>query len=204
MSAVPTPASVRRFTIQEYLESEYVSPSRREFHDGRIVDLSETQAMAGGSPMHSLVTANLIGSLFAALQGKPCRAYDANLRIRPAGESFYFYPDCSVVCGPLEFDPADTHQQTVINPTVVIEVVSPSTEAFDRGEKFAKYRQIESLRHYVIASLTSPSIDIYTRKADGSWLFAASHGLENHLTLDAIGVSVPLGQVYAEVVFEAA
>src|SRR5690606_10192069 len=138
------PTKTTRSTPQEYLRYEYDAQFRHEWRDGQVV------AMAGGSPDHSLVIANFLGELHARLKGKPCRVYDSNLRVRDRRTTLYTYPDLTIICGEREFDPKDERRQTVLNPTVVVEVLSPSSEGDDMGEKFSHYRAIESVKESVV------------------------------------------------------
>src|SRR5438105_5763209 len=129
----------RRFTIDEYLRLEASAKQRHEYRNGQII------AMAGGSPEHSLIIANVIRELGNHLKGKPCRVYDSNLRVRIPRTPLYTYPDVSVICGETQVDPQDPGRTTATNPRLIVEVLSSSTEADDRGEKFRRYRSLESL-----------------------------------------------------------
>jgi len=113
----------------------------------------------------------------------------------------YLYPDASVICDPPLFDPQAGGRTTVLNPRVAVEVLSPSTEAYDRGKKLQRYLQIPSLEEYVLIAQAEPSIDTYFRHPDGSWTFSVAYGLDATVTLRSLGVSVPLGEVYANVDF---
>ena len=192
------PVENRRYTVSEYLMFERAAHERHEYRDGQIL------AMAGGTYRHSLILANLIGELRNALKGKPCRALESNLRVRIPRTPLYTYPDASVVCGEPQFDPNDDALETIINPRVLLEVLSPTTEAYDRGEKFTRYRQIESLQEYVLLSQDLPRAEVFLRQPDGTWLFSVSSGLEGKLKLAALGVEIPLVEVYAGVSTESA
>jgi Uma2 family endonuclease len=124
------------FTPEQYLEIERQAELKSEYYEGEIF------AMSGGSPEHSLIAANVISDLHSQLRGKPCRVYTSDLRVH-ASEALYTYPDVTVVCGALQF--SDEHRDSVTNPTLIIEVLSPTTEAWDRGGKFEQYRQREAL-----------------------------------------------------------
>jgi len=138
--AVTSPAA--RLTEAEYLALERSAPFKSEFFDGEMF------AMAGGSPMHSLMGANLIGELRSKLKGGPCRPFTSDLRIKIEATGLFTYPDVSVICGPLHF--VEGTDDTVVNPTLIVEVLSDSTEAYDRGEKFQHYRQMPSLKEYLL------------------------------------------------------
>lgn len=180
---------------EEYLRLEQEAVRKHEYYRGEVF------AMAGGSPDHSLLIANIIGALHARLRGKPCRVYDSNLRVRVQDADAYCYPDVSIVCGQREFDPIDVRRQTILNPTLIVEVLSPGTEAFDRGGKWARYEQIPSLKQYVIVSQETPSAETYLRQTEGIWHYSAARGIKASLQLDSIGVALDLSEVYAGVEF---
>jgi Uma2 family endonuclease len=190
------PATQRRFfSVEEYLRLERDSSEKHEYRDGEIL------AMAGGTADHSLILANTIRELGNRLKGKPCRLYESNLRVKIARKVLYCYPDATVVCGPSQFDPQDAHKTTIINPRVIIEVLSPSTEAYDRGAKFTRYREIESFEEYVLIAQDEPSVETFLRQADGTWSFAAYSGRDAVAKVRCLGVELPLAEVYAGVEF---
>lgn len=195
MTAMGLPAAKRRYTVAEYLELERNSAERHEYNDGEIL------AMAGGTPEHSLLVANVIREVGNRLKGKPCRVYDANLRVAVSGPSRYLYPDSSVICGPVEYDLQDVTRQTVMNPRLVVEVLSPSTEAYDRGEKFTRYRAITSFQEYVLVSQHAPLVETYFRQADGTWLVSFFSGMDAVAQLPSLDVRLPLHEIYADVTF---
>ncbi len=198
MTALPTGKTPPWISPQEYLEAEYHREFRHEYHDGVVVDMS------GGTVDHSLIIANLIGSLFSGLKGKPCRVFDSNLRVRAIKKNSYFYPDASVICGGVELDKLCRLGETVANPVATFEVSSPKTERFDRTYKFSAYRDIETLKHYCIVSARAPSIECYTRRDDGTWLFTAANELSAHVELPQIDIRLSLADVYAGVTFASA
>jgi Uma2 family endonuclease len=160
MCDVSTTAHRVRYTYADYLALEASSNVKHEFLDGQIY------AMAGGTPEHAALAAAVIGLLFPLLRGSGCRAYDADLRVRtPSGLATY--PDVTVVCGPAERHRQD--EQSVTNPKVIVEVLSPSTEEYDRGDKFDHYKSVRSLQQYVLVSHRERSIEVWTREHDGSW-----------------------------------
>src|SRR5215203_5528676 len=138
------PQPIHRHTIAEYLRAEETAVEKHEFHDGEIL------AMSGGSPAHSLIATNAGREIGNRLKGKPCRVYNSDLRVAVAASARFVYPDLTIVCGGLEFHPDDAKRHTVTNPRVLIEVLSPTTEAYDRGDKFAQYREIPSFQEYVL------------------------------------------------------
>jgi Uma2 family endonuclease len=180
-------------TPAEYLRVERAAAYRSEYFAGEMF------AMAGGSPRHSLIRTNLIGELSGGLKCCPCTAYDSDLRIRVSATGLYTYPDASVICGALEFD--DEHRDTVLNPTLIAEVLSEGTEAYDRGKKFNHYRQLPSLREYLLVAQDRPTLERFARNADGTWTLTIKSGLDQSLDLSAIGVTLSLAEVYDKVDF---
>jgi Uma2 family endonuclease len=189
------PQAIARATPEEYLRRERDAQEKHQYYLGEIF------AMAGGTAHHSLIIANLIREIGNRTKGGPCRVYDSNLRIRTPRTVLYTYPDISVVCGELEYDHLDTQQETVTNPTLIIEVVSPSTEAWDRGRKFENYIQIESLRQYLLVSTYNPRVESYLRQADNTWLFSSTFGLSEIIQLRSIKIDLPLSEIFAGVPF---
>lgn len=190
-----TLAPRKDYTPEEYLELEQSSAGKSEYHAGVIY------AMAGGSPQHSLICANVLGLLSAALREGSCAPYDSNLRVAAAEEGFYTYPDASIVCGPLETQ--GSRADTVTNPTVVFEVLSDSTEAYDRGAKFGFYRTIPSLREYVLISQSAPAVEVFSRQEHGVWLMSAFQGLGAVAKLMSVSVQLPLAEIYRRAEFSA-
>jgi Uma2 family endonuclease len=149
--------------------------------------------------MHSLIGANAITALNNQLRSGPCRPFTSDLRVRPPGVPFYTYPDISVVCGPLEFD--DEQEDTITNPTLIVEVASPTTEAYDRGVKFKLYQKMASLREYLVISHAEPTLDLFIRQDSESWLLRSASGLESSLVFPKLGVTLALKEIYAGVTF---
>ena len=189
MVAQPNP----RCTPQEYLKYERAAEFRSEYLDGCII------AMAGASRAHDQICVNITASLHSQLRGKTCEAYTANMRmgVRPANS--YFYPDLSVVCGDPVFD--DEWQDTVLNPSVAIEVLSPSTEAYDRGDKSAAYRQLESLREYLLVSQDKPRVELYRRGPDDAWTLREWSRLDAAVEMESIHCRILLSGIYERVEF---
>ena len=179
----------RRVTEAEYLAFDRASEQRHEFADGEMV------AMSGGTLEHSAVAANVIAELGVALRGRPCRPLTSDMRIRTRSGR-HFYPDGSVVCGsPVLYD--DT-RDVLMNPTVVVEVLSDSSEAYDRGDKFAHYETIPELREYVLASQKAPRIEVFTRQGDDAWVRRV-YGPGQRAVLAAIEAEIAVDEVYAGV-----
>jgi Uma2 family endonuclease len=178
------------FSFEDYAEIAERSPTRVEFWEGTILDMS------GGSPRHSAICANIIGILGAELRGAPCRVFDSNLRVRSLPANRATYADATVVCGELELDPTDKTRQTVLNPALVIEVLSPSTQGDDRGPKLDCYKLIAGIRAVVLVAQDGPAVTVHERRADGSWSEANYH--EGTVPLAAISCALPLSEVYEQ------
>lgn len=184
-----------RLSYQEYLEMEERSDERHFYWDGELF------AMSGASPRHYEVEANLVVQVHRALEGRPCRPYTGNVRLRSVAlDSRCAYSDAVVVCGRLNTHPED--HNAVTNPTVVFEVLSPSTERFDRGDKFAWYRSFDTLRSYVLVSQERVQVEHFHREGD-LWTLRV-HGPGDLLTLPDLEVSVPVDAFYEGVDWETA
>lgn len=181
-------AAVSRVRYADYLAAEEISAVKHEYCDGAVV------AMAGGTPLHSRLKTNLAGEIFRALIGKPCSSFDADLRVRVPATTLATYPDLTVICGPLERDGEDRHAAT--NPTALFEVLSPSTAAYDRGEKFDHYVRLDSLQVYVLVDHARPHVDMYTRDPAGGWL-RRGFGPGDTVRIEAIDASVRVDDIYA-------
>jgi len=192
-TTMPAPLTVRRLTEQEYLAVERAAPFKSEFFGGEMF------AMAGGSPMHSLIAANLIGELRTRLKSRPCKPFTSDLRLRIEATGLFTYPDVSVVGGPLQF--AAGTDDTVVNPTLLIEVLSDSTEAYDRGEKFQHYRQLPALKEFLLVSQRLPRIEQFLRRPNEEWALRTAQGLEATLALPSLEITLELNEVYAGVEF---
>jgi Uma2 family endonuclease len=188
---VPEPR--KQLTEAEYLALERRAEFKSEFYDGEMF------AMAGGSPTHSLIATNLAGELRARLKGKPCLPYNSDLRLKIEATGLCTYPDLSVVCGPLQFAPGQ--DDTFVNPTLLAEVLSDSTEAYDRGKKFEHYRQIPTLREYLLVSQKEPRIEQFLRQPNGEWTLREAAGLAAVLTLVSLDITLSLAEAFANVQF---
>lgn len=184
-------APVRKLTGAEYLEIERAAEFRSELVDGEMV------AMSGGSYEHSTVISNLAGELRNRLKGRPCRPTASDLRVFAPESNLYTYPDVVVVCGQPQF--LDDRRDTLLNPTLLAEVLSPSTERYDRGRKFGHYREIASLTEYLLVAQDAPRIEQYVRADDGRWIFREATGLEASIELPSLGIHLPLAEVYDQV-----
>lgn len=185
--------TARRFTVEEYLRLEREASYKSEFYRGEIF------AMAGGSARHSLITGNVHGTLRTLLKGRKCTAYTSDLRIAIPPEELYTYPDSSVFCDPPIFLTAT--EDTALNPTLIVEVLSPGTEAYVRGAKFAHYARIPSLREYLLVAQDETKVELHSRKGDGRWECVSVEGLDRAVFIPALEVELPLSEIYEKVVF---
>jgi Uma2 family endonuclease len=191
MSAVPEVPG--QMTEAEYLAFERASEFKHEYVDGEIF------AMTGGSGEHSLIIASTIIALGIQTRGGSCRVFSNDIRVRASLVGSYFYPDVAIVCGEIEY--TDDHLDTLANPTLIIEVLSPSTERYDRGKKFQIYRELKSLQEYLLVAQDSPHIERYLRQENNIWQFNDAKGLEATLELPSIGCTLALAEVYEQVTF---
>jgi Uma2 family endonuclease len=191
------PVEKRRYSIAEYLEMELAASQRHEYYFGEVL------AMSGGSDVHSFVIANIIRELGNAMKGKPCKVADGNLRVRNAHTPRYVYPDASVICGPAQYDPKDANHHTIINPRVIVEVLSPTTEAYDRGDKFEFYQGISSVEEYVLIAQDRPSVQTFLRQGDGTWSMKGVTGLDGTAKVRSRGIDILLSEIYDGITFSA-
>jgi Uma2 family endonuclease len=181
-----TPAHRIHYTWAEYLALEATSNVKHEYLDGQIY------AMAGGTPQHAALAATVIGLLFPQLRAGRCRALDADLRVKIAATGLATYPDVTIVCGPRELAPDDA--QAVTNPTLIVEVLSRSTEEYDRGDKFEHYKALPSLKQYVLVSHRERRVEVHTREAVGWETRAFGEGESAELA--SIGASLEVRELY--------
>lgn len=181
------PAPRHSYSFAEYLEVEEVAQVRHEYYAGEIY------AMAGGTPEHAAIAAAVMGALRQQLVGKPCRVYSSDLRVRIAATGLATYPDVTVICGPSERDPdSPTH---VVNPKVIVEVLSPSTESYDRTEKLQHYQQVPSLDAIVLVEARGDQVMLWRRQ--GAEFEAQPFGLGDVVALDVIGCSLAVDELFA-------
>jgi Uma2 family endonuclease len=178
------------YTEEEYLALEREAEEKSEYFDGEIF------AMSGGTGAHSLIASGMTIAIGGQLRGSSCRVYNSDMRIAIQTLGKYTYPDVSVVCGQSIY--RDERNDTLVNPVLFVEVLSQSTEAYDRGEKFRHYRAIESLREYVLVSQGEPRIESYLRQGD-RWILTEAAGLDSSITLESIGCVIALADVYAQI-----
>jgi Uma2 family endonuclease len=191
-----------RYTVEEYLALERASEERHEYVDGHVY------AMAGESPEHSDICSNLVGLLNLQLRGTPCRVWTKDTKVRSGPEprsrhatrGLFSYPDLVVVCGTPQFH--DVYRDVLLNPTVLIEVLSPSTEAFDRGEKFWRYRTwLPSLTQYLLVAQSRPLVEQYLRQPNDVWVLSTVSDAEGSLYLSSIDCTLRLRDVYDRINF---
>ncbi len=178
---------------EDYLAIERSATSKHEYFQGEIF------AMGGASPAHNLIVTNTVRELSTQLKKKPCRVYANDMRVKVDASGLYTYPDLVIAGNEQRFD--DTQKDTLLNPTVLIEVLSNSTEAYDRGEKFEHYRSLVSLVEYVLISQNRPHIEHYIRQADNHWLLSEANDLNASITLKKIDCELALAEVFDKVDF---
>lgn len=188
--------ALQQLTPQEYLELERRSETKHEFVNGEMFD------MAGASRSHNLIVTNIVGELRSQLKGRRCEVYPNDMRVHIPDTGMYTYPDAVVACGTPRL--TDDKRDTLLNPTALFEVLSSSTEAYDRGAKAAHYRRIASLRHYVLIAQDAPHIECYTRQDESRfWYLTEADGLDAEIALTEIACVLKLAEVYDKVEFDA-
>ena len=178
----------------QYLAKERKADFKSQYYRGEMF------AMAGASREHNLIVANLVGEIRNALKDRRCEVYPSDMRVKVATTGLYTYPDATVVCGDPEFE--DDQFDTLTNPTVLFEVLSDSTESWDRGGKFRQYRDIPSLKEYVMVTQDRASVERYIRQTDGGWLLQEIESISASVRFDSINVMVPLAEIYRNIRFE--
>lgn len=174
-------------TEEEYLSIERAATVKSEFHDGQMF------AMAGGSLNHSLLAVAICAILREQVR-RGCRVFNSDLRVRVAATGLYTYPDCSVICGEPGF--FGDQRDVVLNPLLIVEVLSPSTEGYDRGRKFESYRTMESFREYLLIHQDRRHVEHYSRQDDGSWVLREYAGAEASLRIERLAATISLGELY--------
>ncbi|MBC6937727.1 MAG: Uma2 family endonuclease [Chloroflexi bacterium] len=193
MAALPDDVITRKqMTVEEYLAFERASETKHEYIDGEIV------AMTGAKENHNLVAGSTYATLYAQLRQRPCKVYPSDMRVK-TGDGQYTYPDIIAVCGEAAFE--DDERDTLLNPTVIIEVLSPSTEKYDRGKKFQHYRTMESLQEYLLIAQDSVHIEHYVRQGE-QWVLTDFASLDAIVMLPSVDCTLALSDVYEKVSFE--
>ncbi len=191
MSAVPKPF----LTPQDYLACERQAETKSEYLRGEVF------AMSGASREHNLIAGNVNRELSQQLRERECEVYQGDMRVRVSPTGLYTYPDVTVVCGEPEFEDAEV--DTLLNPKVLVEVLSPSTADYDRGRKFTHYRRLPSLREYVLISQDRPLVEHYVRQGPDEWLLTEQSSLHDTLVLPSLQCQLPLPEIYLKVRFPA-
>lgn len=182
-------------TPEEYLKIERQAEYKSEYFAGEMF------AMAGAVEAHNLICWSILGQLYQQMRQRPCRAYPSDMRVRVSATGLYTYPDIVALCGEPIF--IDDHNDTLLNPSVIVEVLSPSTEAYDRGRKFEHYRSIESLAEYLMVASDRMHADLYRRQPDGLWVLSPAGEPGDSLELRSIGCALQLADLYEKVDFAA-
>jgi Uma2 family endonuclease len=205
----PKKTPVVRMTVEEYLEMERTSEVKHNYVDGYVFPVHGPVAMAGESGAHGDISFNLAITIGTQLKGRPCRGRTKDTKVRsgPPGPwnprskaGMFSYPDVVIICGDVEYH--DEDKDVVLNPTAIIEVLSPSTEAFDRGEKFDRYaRWSPTLTDYLLVRQNRPHVEHYARQADGSWRHTRAAELDAAVDIPSVGVVLRLADVYDRVEF---
>lgn len=183
-------AAEKWLTPAEYLAQERLAERKSEYLDGRVY------AMAGAGRAHNLISVNIARHLGNQLAGRPCETYIADMRVKVSASGLYTYPDVTVACGAIQLE--DQHADTLLNPSVIVEVLSPSTEKYDRGEKFAHYRRLPSLQEYVLVTQERMRVEHYARSGD-QWVLTELNQPDAVLELPSIQCHVLLQDIYDKV-----
>ncbi len=181
----------RKMTAKEYLEIERRAEHKSEFYNGEMF------AMAGASKAHNLIVGNLLRSLGNRLEARNCNVYPSDIRVKIERINKYTYPDVSVTCGKEVHE--DDREDVLLNPILIVEILSPSTEAYDRGDKFQHYQFIKSLQEYVLIAQDACRVEQYIRQHDWEWTYRVYSSLEDAVKLESINCELPLKEVYLKV-----
>ena len=178
----------------EYLQIERDSEHKSEYYQGEMF------AMSGASLAHNEISSNINFALRKRFGNKPCRVFTSEMRVTVQENGLYTYPDLVIVCEKPELE--DEHFDTLINPFLIIEILSPSTEAYDRGKKFEMYQKMESLQHYLLVAQDRPSVMHHSRQKENDWLLHTVLNLEDSIEIKDLEIEVKLTEIYERVVFE--
>lgn len=182
------------YTPEEYLALERSCEAKHEYYNGEIF------AMGGASPRHVLIVTNLVVSLGSQLASGPCTVYSADLRVKVDPTGLYTYPDVVVLCEEPRLSGAQ--KDTLVNPALIIEVLSESTKDYDRGDKFEQYRTIDSFVEYLLVAQDRPHVEHYMRQPDGSWLLQETNNLEDTIQLKSVPCSLRMAVIYSRIEFQ--
>lgn len=184
----------RRYSVEQYLALERRAETKSEYLDGRIF------AMAGSSRRHNLITSNLVRELGNRLRERPCEVYASDMRVKVKRTGLYTYPDVVVACGEPTFEDAEV--DTLLDPVLLVEVLSKSTAAYDRGEKFEHYRALPSVREVLLVDQEKVHVVHFHRQDDDTWLLTETHDLRDELQVPSLDMALPLADVYAKVTWQ--
>ncbi len=190
MTALPQP----RYGFEEYLVTEREQETRHEFIAGQV------HAMTGAKESHNLIVVNLAAELRTRFKQRPCRVFASDMKVRIDLADACTYPDIAALCGERRFH--DERRDVITNPSLIVEVLSKSTEAYDRGDKFALYRRLPSLREYLLLSQERMAAELYTRQADGRWLLSTFDRADQEIPLESVDCAVPMAEIYDKVEFD--
>lgn len=179
-----------RYSLAEYLELERSTRLRHEYFRGEVF------AMGGASEAHNSIVANVLGELRERLKGRPCRVYPSDMRVKVDRSGLYTYPDVVLVCGPPRFEQPG---ETLLNPTLLVEVLSDSSEAYDRGRKSEQYRSLATLTDYLLIAQDRLLVEHFSRQSDGRWILNAMDQVTDSLLIESIGCDLPLVEIYRNV-----
>ncbi len=191
MSAQPSLQTEHPYTVDEYLALDRAADFKSEYVDGEIF------AMGGASSRHVLIATNTAGELRNRLRDTQCQVYSADLRVQADRGKAFHYPDVTVICGRPEY--RDDRRDTATNPLIIVEVLSPSTRNYDRGDKFASYRKLDSLREYILIDPRPCHVEHYQRKEGGIWEFSEIDDCGGELAIPILNLAIPLAEIYAKV-----
>ncbi len=176
---------------EDYLGLERKAEYKSEFYAGEVF------ALAGASVRHNLIAGNVLATLYRQIESGDCQVYPGDLRMKVPDIPYYSYPDVTVVCGPPLLE--DEHRDNLLNPIVIVAVLSPSTDRYNRGSKFESYRRIETLREYILVAQDSYRVEHFDKQADGTWIFSELTGFDSILKLSSINCKLPLKNIYHKV-----
>jgi Uma2 family endonuclease len=179
-----------KFTAEEYLQFEKQSGEKHEFYHGEIF------AMAGAGPRHNKIFSSLFLSIGLRLKGKPCQPYGSDLRIYIPENSLYTYPDISIICG--DIIPSEEDPDTAVRPSVLIEILSPGTADYDRGGKFKLYRDIPTLKEYILVDSEAINVEMFCLNTHGHWELEEYRTVQEMLSVASLGITIPLAEIYAD------
>jgi Uma2 family endonuclease len=192
----------KKLTIEEYLAFERSSSQKHEYYQGEVFLMldampestsdMEVQAMSGASHVHNIISVNIIGELYSRLKGKPCRPFGSDMRVHIPENTLFTYPDVSVFCGDLN----QSNEDSVIGPTILFEILSPSTKNYDRGSKFKLYRDIPSLKEYILVDTETINIEVFRINKSGHWELEEYKSLLDNLVMPTLSIDLPLKLIY--------